>query len=164
MTVRVEGVIPVLPVRDLAASLVHYCEVLGFRVLWQDPGIIAAVALDRGQIWLCEGDQGHPGAWVWFGVDDAAAFFLACQARGAAVRMPPTNYPWALEFQLLDPDGNVLRFGSDHFEGQPLGPWRDMRGQDWVKTSSGGWRKADPPPDDRDREHRPDRPLIQRAE
>lgn len=26
---------------------------------------------------------------------------------------PPTSYSWALEFQVEDPDGNVLRFGSD---------------------------------------------------
>ena len=25
----------------------------------------------------------------------------------------PMNYPWALEFQIEDPDGNVIRFGSE---------------------------------------------------
>ena len=139
-----EGVTPVLPVRNLAASLAHYVDVLGFRVLWQDPGIIAGVALGRATVWLCEGDQGHPGVWVWFGVDDAAALFSSYQARGAIVRLPPTNYSWALEFQLLDPDGNVLRFGSDTREGQPLGPWLDMRGQSWVKTNTGSWARAGP--------------------
>lgn len=32
---------------------------------------------------------------------------------GVPVRMPPTNYPWALEMHLEDPDGNVLRLGSE---------------------------------------------------
>jgi hypothetical protein len=27
--------------------------------------------------------------------------------------MAPTKYPWALEMQLEDPDGNVLRIGSE---------------------------------------------------
>ena len=27
--------------------------------------------------------------------------------------LPPTNFPWALEMQIEDPDGNVLRFGSE---------------------------------------------------
>jgi len=27
--------------------------------------------------------------------------------------MPLTNHSWALEFQVEDPDGNVLRFGSE---------------------------------------------------
>lgn len=34
-------------------------------------------------------------------------------ARGVAIRMPSKNYPWALEMQLEDPDGNVIRFGSE---------------------------------------------------
>jgi hypothetical protein len=27
--------------------------------------------------------------------------------------MPPTRYTWALKMQIEDPDGNVLRMGSD---------------------------------------------------
>jgi hypothetical protein len=27
--------------------------------------------------------------------------------------LPPTNFPWALEMQVKDPDGNVLRIGSE---------------------------------------------------
>ena len=33
--------------------------------------------------------------------------------RGAPIRLPPTNFSWALEIQVEDPDGNVLRFGSE---------------------------------------------------
>jgi len=147
VAVRVEGVAPIFPVRDLAASVAYYCDVLGFQVAWQDPGILAAVSLDRAQLWLCEGDQGHPGTWVWFGVDDAAAYFAQVVARGATVRVPPTNYPWALECQLLDPDGNVLRFGSEPLDDRPLGPWRDMRGQVWVRTPDGGWQREESSPE-----------------
>jgi uncharacterized glyoxalase superfamily protein PhnB len=35
------------------------------------------------------------------------------KARGVPIRMAPTNYPWALEMQVEDPDGNVLRLGSE---------------------------------------------------
>jgi hypothetical protein len=35
------------------------------------------------------------------------------KARGVAIRLPPTNYPWALEMQIEDSDGNVLRLGSE---------------------------------------------------
>ncbi len=28
-------------------------------------------------------------------------------------RLPPSNYRWALEMQIEDPDGNVLRLGSE---------------------------------------------------
>jgi hypothetical protein len=33
--------------------------------------------------------------------------------RGVAIRMPLTNHSWALEFQVEDPDGNVIRFSSE---------------------------------------------------
>lgn len=144
VAVRVETVAPIFPVRDLAAGVAYYVDVLGFGVAWQDRGIMAAISLDGAQLWLCEGDQGHPGTWVWFGVDDAAAYFAQVVARGAMVRVPPTNYPWALECQLLDPDGNVLRIGSEPLADRPLGAWRDMRGETWVRTPDGTWRRAEP--------------------
>ena len=34
-------------------------------------------------------------------------------ALGVKIRMAPTNYPWALEMHVEDPDGNVIRFGSE---------------------------------------------------
>ena len=141
--VRAERAIPILPVRDLAASLAYYVGLLGFRLNWQDPGIIASVLLDRdAEVWLVEGDQGHAGTWVWFGVSDADVLHAAYAARGARVRLPPTNYPWAREFQVLDPDENVLRFASEVAEDAPLGPWLDMRGRRWGKKPEGGWHQV----------------------
>jgi hypothetical protein len=29
------------------------------------------------------------------------------------IRLKPTNFAWAYEMQVEDPDGRVLRFGSD---------------------------------------------------
>jgi hypothetical protein len=37
----------------------------------------------------------------------------AQKARGVTIRMLLTNHSWALEFQVQDPDGNVIRFGSE---------------------------------------------------
>jgi hypothetical protein len=34
--------------------------------------------------------------------------------------MPPTNFSWAYEFRIADPDGHVLRFGSDPLRDQPF--------------------------------------------
>ena len=59
------------------------------------------------------GGQGHPGAWVWVGVGDVRALHRIYRERGAKIRMEPKNFPWALEMQIEDPDGNVLRFGSE---------------------------------------------------
>ena len=47
------------------------------------------------------------------GVEDVEVIYRDLKARGVPIRMPPTNYSWALEMQIEDPDGNVLRLGSE---------------------------------------------------
>ena len=126
-----ENVSPILRVASLAASLTYYVEILGFTIAWQDPGGIACVSRGRCSIFLCEGDQGHPGAWVWIGVSDVDALQAEVSQRGAIIRLPPANYPWALEMHVEDPDGSVLRFGSEPRENEPFGDWLDMRGKRW---------------------------------
>jgi hypothetical protein len=105
--------------------------VLGFTIDWHYEGIIASVNRDQCCIFLSEGDQGHPGAWTWIGVPDAAALHDELRARGATIRHPPTSYPWAYEMQVADLDGNVLRLGSEARHDQPPGPWLDMYGRSW---------------------------------
>jgi predicted enzyme related to lactoylglutathione lyase len=138
-----ECVTPILRVRDLSASIDHYVRVLGFKLDWEATGIIASVSRDGCAIMLAEGDQGNFGAWVWIGINDSEALFREYTAKGATVRHPPTNYPWAYELQIEDPDGNVLRFGSEPKQDEPFGPWRDMRGEIWVKSPAGNWTRAE---------------------
>jgi len=126
-----EGVTPVLRVESVNASIDYYVGVLGFHLNWGYGGPFASVSRDKCAIFLSEGDQGHPGAWVWIGVNDAAALEAEYRAQGAKIRHPPTNYPWAYEMQVEDLDGNVLRFGSDPIAGQPFGEWLDMHGRVW---------------------------------
>ncbi len=109
---RIENVIPILRVRSLEASIDYYLSVLGFEVDWQVPGSIASVSRDGHSIMLCEGDQGNPGTWVWIGVADAS-LFDELAAKGATIRLAPTNYSWAYEMRVEDPDGHVLRFGTE---------------------------------------------------
>lgn len=130
-----EGVSPILRVKSVAASLDYYVQKLGFTIDWQTP-IFASVGRGRCHIFLSEGDQGHPGAWVWIGVEDAEELWSEYQARGAKFRHPPTNYEWALEMQVEDLDGNVLRIGSDNKPDQPVGEWLDMHGRRWIKQGN----------------------------
>lgn len=132
---------PILRVSDLTASLDHYARVLGFDLKWR-AGTFASVGRGRCSLFLCEGDQGHAGGWVWIGVGDAAALHEELLAKGARVRHPPTNYAWALEMQVEDPDGNVLRFGSDPREGVPPGEWLDGAGVRWEPVEGGGFRRV----------------------
>ena len=141
--VAFEGVTPILRVRDLAASVDHYVNVLGFEEDWREKGIFASVSRGRCTIFLCEGDQGNSGTWVWIGVGNVEVLFEDYKSRGAKIRQLPTNHPWALEMQVEDPDGHVLRFGSEPKADQPFGEWLDMRGDRWIKSPDGGWRKHD---------------------
>lgn len=119
---RFEGCCPILRVRDLEASLDHYRRVLGFQVDWVAPHM-AGVSRDRAHLMLCHGHQGEPGTWVWIGVEDAEAVHEEYVASGATVRLPPTNYSWAYEFHVEDPDGHVLRLGSEQKSDRPFSEW-----------------------------------------
>jgi len=141
--VRLEGITPILRVRSLSASIDYYVGVLGFKVDWQSPGLFGSVSRDRCHIMLSEGDQGNPGSWVWIGAKDIEPLFEEYTSKGAKIRHPPTNYEWAYEMQIEDLDGNVLRMGSEPKPDQPIGPWRDMRGDRWAKSPTGGWTRIE---------------------
>lgn len=108
----IENVTPILRVEDLEASRRYYIQTLGFSLDWDADGMIS-VSRDGKSVMLCEGEQGVPGVWLWIGVDDADAFFAEFSARGAQIRSPPQNFSWAYEFEVEDPDGHVLRVGSE---------------------------------------------------
>jgi predicted enzyme related to lactoylglutathione lyase len=110
---KFECAIPILSVADMARSIRYYVDVLGFtREEWSGDDF-ACVTRDGVSIYLSLGDQGHPGTWVWVGVADVEELHREYQAQGATVVQPPENFPWALEMKVADPDGHVLRFGSD---------------------------------------------------
>ena len=134
---------PVFRVQNVRASIDYYVNKLGFKLDWEASPGFASVSRDRCGIFLCEGDQGHPGTWVWIGVGDAEALYEEYRNRGARIRHPPTNYAWAYEMQVEDLDGNVLRIGSDQKEDQPIGEWLDMHGVRWAPLPEGGWKRVD---------------------
>jgi catechol 2,3-dioxygenase-like lactoylglutathione lyase family enzyme len=113
--VGVECIIPILRVSSLAASIRYYVDGLGFKVDWGggDGSIMASVSRDGRAIMLCQGEQGQAGTWIWIGVEDIEPLFAEYSAKGAKFREQPTNYPWAYEMRVEDPDRHVLRFGSD---------------------------------------------------
>jgi catechol 2,3-dioxygenase-like lactoylglutathione lyase family enzyme len=137
-----EGVNPIFRVQDVSASIDYYVHKLGFKIDWQTPYFVS-VSRGRCHIFLSEGDQGNPGAWIWIGVDDAGTLFDEYRASGAKIRHPPTNYDWAFEMQVEDPDGNVLRLGSEPKSDQPVGEWLDMRGNRWARSTAGEWSRVE---------------------
>ena len=97
------------PALDLDSTV----DVLGFENADWGTEDFTSISRDRAAIYLCRGDQGRGGAWVWIGVEAAQKVHAELTARGVTIREGPTNYPWALEFRVEDPDGNVIRFGSE---------------------------------------------------
>ena len=119
---RFECANPILSVRDMARTLRYYVNVLGFTNAAWGGDDFTLVTRDGAGIYLAEGDQGHPGTWVWVGVEDVAALYREYVAAGATIRESPRNFPWAYEMKVEDPDGHVLRFGSEPREDLPLEP------------------------------------------
>jgi len=70
-------------------------------------------------------------------IADARRLHEGYLASGAKLRHLPTNCDWALEMQVEDLDGNVLRVGSKPDLSRPVGDWLDMGGQAWRRTSDG---------------------------
>lgn len=121
-----EGSAPILRVENMKAALAFYVDKLGFQNATWGTEDFTSVNRDRAGIYLCRGGQGRGAAWVWVGVEDATKLHDELVARDVGISMPLTNFSWALEFHVQDPDGNVLRFGSEPLPGhraQALPRW-----------------------------------------
>lgn len=136
-----EGCSPVLPVKDIAASIEYYENILGFKLNWGGGGF-ASVSRGKVGLFLCADEQGTPGTWVWIGVADAGAVYEEYKAAGAKIRNTPQNYAWAYEFQVEDLDGNVLRLGSDVKEPAFGGEWLRDDGSRWRQLGWDKWEKV----------------------
>lgn len=118
----IENVTPILRAHDLAATKAYFQGVLGFTLDWDIPGM-CSVSRDEQAIMISD-RQGAAGSWLWIGVEDADALYAEFLGKGAFIRDPPRNFPWAYEFQVEDPNGHVLRFGAESKPGQPFGQFR----------------------------------------
>ena len=94
-------------------AVTFYVDQLGFQNAQWGTNEFTSVTRDTAGIYLSRQGQGRGGAWVWLGVEDVEALHAEYKARGVTISQPPTEYPWALEMRIEDPDGNVLRIGSE---------------------------------------------------
>ena len=119
VTVNFENSQPILRVENMETSLGFYVGLLGFKNASWGSEDFTCISRDGAVMYLCRRDQGRGGAWVWVGVEDAEKLHNELKARGVAIRSPLMNHSWALEFQVEDPDGNVLRLGSEPKQIEP---------------------------------------------
>ncbi|MGA3213161.1 MAG: VOC family protein [Terriglobales bacterium] len=136
------GAMPVFRVKDVEASIAYYRDVLGFQLRWGGGTDFACVARDKCSIMLTNDNQSQPRMWVWVGVGDVRTLHAQYVSAGAKIRNPPNNFDWALEMQVEDLDGNVLRLGSDPEKDQPLGIWRDADGVRWRHLGNGKYERV----------------------
>jgi len=116
--VHFENSAPVFRVQNMQASLRFYVDSLGFKNAPWGGDDFTHVSRDRAGLYLCQGGQGRGGAWAWIGVKDVDQLHEEYKRRGVPIRMAPTNFSWALEMHVEDPDANVIRFGSDSKPGE----------------------------------------------
>jgi hypothetical protein len=112
---KFEGVIPILSVKSVPASIDYYVSKLGFKKCWDwgAPPTFGAVARDGVEIFLCQGAPGQSGTWMSIFVDDVDGLHEEYKRAGATIRQAPTNFPCGMrEMNVEDLDGHRLRMGS----------------------------------------------------
>ncbi len=114
LDIHIENIQPILSVKDIAVSREFYVNKLGFEEAEWGDNNFTSISRDNCSIYLCRGEQGNPGTWIWVGFDgDIFSLYNELREKGVTIRQPPVNHSWALEMQIEDPDGHVLRFGTD---------------------------------------------------
>jgi catechol 2,3-dioxygenase-like lactoylglutathione lyase family enzyme len=112
VAVSVVGAEPIFTVTDVPRAVAHY-EALGFTTSHHDAGY--AFAHRDGLTIHLAGlvGQDHPGGGaLYLHVDDADALAEEWRAAGIDVTEPQDFEYGKREGSQLDPDGNLLRFGS----------------------------------------------------
>jgi hypothetical protein len=109
---RLKRIAPIFAVRDLNVAMAHY-ERLGFATRAYHDGRYGFATRDGIEIQLGVvpvEDQRVTSAYLF--VDDAATLAEAWRAAGVEVHSPQDTEWGQHEGAVVDPDGNVIRFGS----------------------------------------------------
>ena len=111
---NVKRIAPIFPVRDIRASLAHYSR-LGFETREYARGGYGYATLDGIEIHLGlapDVDPHTPRSAAYLFVEDADQLAQTWRAAGADVRLPEDTEWGQHEGVVIDPDGNMIRFGS----------------------------------------------------
>jgi uncharacterized glyoxalase superfamily protein PhnB len=116
--VRVVGHEPVFRVIDVARAVEHY-QRLGFRIEYHDEtyafahlGNLTVHLAHDDAVWPGAHPERHMTAVLYIHVEDADRLAADWRAVGATVDGPRDEDYGKREGQYVDPDGNLIRFGS----------------------------------------------------
>lgn len=110
-------VCPVLQVADLSQALAYYRDVLGFEqeFAYGEPPFYGAVKLGEASVHLASpsAQAARRGLGsAYFFCDNVDAYYAKIVSKGATVTSALADQPYAMrDFQVKDPDGNLLGFG-----------------------------------------------------
>ncbi len=124
----IEGAATIVPVRDVAATIAFYVDILGFEKREQSPdGVYGLVARgDVGVMLLATQDvealkatASNISIYIW--VKGLDAFYYSLQGKletlGEDRVRAPFDQPYGMrEFHVKDPDGCLLFFGEEIVE------------------------------------------------
>jgi catechol 2,3-dioxygenase-like lactoylglutathione lyase family enzyme len=114
---RFQSVAPVLPTRDVAASLALYAK-LGFKTQsYEGPADYGYARRDDVYLHVIHAPHHDPrstASTIYLYVEDADALHAEWHSAGVDGRFhEPSDTPYGLrEGAYVDPDGNLLRYGS----------------------------------------------------
>jgi uncharacterized glyoxalase superfamily protein PhnB len=113
MTTQIKSTIPVLASLNLSESVSFYTDRLGFTKISQYDDY-AIVARDGAEIhfWPCPDRNIADNTSCYIRVTDTQRLFEEFTEKGAPVNQP-TVRPWGMkELYVIDPHGNLLKFGE----------------------------------------------------
>lgn len=114
---KMTRVIPMLPVKSMAASVDFYCRMLGFTVeKRRDDWGWAMLAFDDCRLMVDQSINAHPGqfrdAVLYLYPDDIVAYHRMVKKNGLAIPDLDETFYGHKEFRIDDPDGNRLWIGQ----------------------------------------------------
>ncbi|HET8705036.1 MAG TPA: VOC family protein [Pseudomonadales bacterium] len=107
--------VPILASLNLRESAQFYVEKLGFaQVLLIENYLILRRGGAELQFWLCSDPQIAANTACYIRTEDIELLYQEFAARGVEMK-PPVLQPWGMvEMYLLDPHGNLLKFGQSN--------------------------------------------------
>lgn len=111
---------PVLRVSDYARAKTFYTDILGFNCVEEAGEPVTGFGIfkrDSARVFLIawDGPEASYNRWrVYFHVDDLEAEAEKIRQNGGSLTREPATTEYGMrEFEIADPDGNVLAFGAD---------------------------------------------------
>jgi len=113
MTAVIQQCIPTLATLDQEETIAFYRDKLGFSLLRRDPDYLI-LRRDGFELhfWACDDRLIAENTSCYLRVSDVDALHREIAGRGLDV-IPPSLRLWGMkEFYVIDPHGNLLRFGQ----------------------------------------------------